>query len=460
MGIWGTLGTHALLKTVDYSIMAATNAKVKRMDEETRTQIREFAEQANIQNRNLIVADTFANQSMLLPDNGILLLSAPNDSIRLAVSDPAEPVQNVVVTGSNIMARNHSLISVISDASARNIPIVLLHCSNHDIVREVSSNLPSNKSMIYNSKALSYNPFKGLDLSSICQLIYSSIPTTYGVKSIGRDFIRVMVNIQLLQGNIVDFQKLLNCPFNDLSASIDRKEREGFISKTDADDLKADLFASQSESRVIAHYFQDLADQINHLSDCTTRNAPSASISEGIQNRQAILIDIGVNTNTLLLDLIINQLRILFSNGYKFMIILDNVNLNSNKDLLPMTIHNSNCRFVLSYDDVYSALNSDENTFTSLLGSVQKAVVFNHPSIPSCSQWSKYLGEYDKQEPEYTHTQNLQGGAMMGQSSGNSMRIAKKREPRVQPEMINHLRGNEACIYDSSTQTVLFANIL
>jgi hypothetical protein len=245
-----------------------------------------------------------------------------------------------------------------------------------------------------------------------------------------------------------------------LSSSIDRKERENYITRTEAEDLRADLYASQSESRVIAHYFQDLGEQIKHIVNCDQRGASSANITEGLANRQVVMIDIGVNTNNLLLDIVVNQLKYLFSSGYKFMMILDNVDLNNNKDLLSMTIHNSSCRFTLSYDDIYSALNSEQNAFSSLLGSTQKAVVFNHPSHISCSQWSKYLGEYDKQEPEYTHTQNLQGGAMMGQSSGNSMRIAKKREARVQPEMINHLSGNEACIYDSNTQTVLFANIL
>jgi len=298
---------------------------------------------------------------------------------------------------------------IVSDACTRNIPVILLHCSNHDLVNDISSFLPSSRLLSFSSKAISYNPFRGLSLNEACQLLYSSIPQSYGVKSIGRDFIRVMMNILLKQGLEVDFQRLITCPHNDLLPVIDRKANGNFIVKADAVNLKADLIASQSESRTISHYLQDLGCQISHITNCSQRDALSSSITEGILKRQVVLINIGANTNNLLVDLLVNQLKSIFSNGGKFMIILDEIDLNLNKELLSITIHNSSCRFVLSYDDVYSALNSDEKSFTSTLGSVQKTVIHAHPSPMSCIQWSKYLGEYEKQEPEYSHNQTLQG---------------------------------------------------
>lgn len=461
MGFLGFLAAQAVFKTAGTIASQVTNTRIAIEHDRNRAHLCDTAMQLNARNRNLLVSDSFVNRHMLLPDNGMEIMSVPGNSVRLAISDPSDPVLNVVISGGDSFTRNCSLMTVILNACAKDIPVLLLHTSNKLLENEIETALPDNKKMIFNAHSISFNPFKGVDLNSICQLIFSSIPSSYGVNSIGRDFIKVMVNLQLLQGNTVDFQRLVTCPYSNLSASIDKKESDGTIKNADADDLRSDLSeAAQHEGKKIAHYIQNLAGQIQHISNCTARNAKSANVSEGIANRQVVSIDIGANTNDLLIDLLINHLKNIFASGQKFLVVLESVNLYNNKNLLPMILSSQNCRYVFSYDDVYTALNSDEKEFTSLLGGVQKAVIHKHPSQMSSSQWSKYLGEYDKQETEYTLNQNQQGGVVVGQSTGNSMRVVPKREPRVKPEMITHLNGFEACIYDSYTRTVLFADML
>jgi hypothetical protein len=411
--------------------------------------------ETNTKNRGIIQAKSYNGMLPLLKEEVYLCTPTENDvRIALLPSKKIGTMQSTIVTGGKSEIRNFSIGALINDAISRNIPVITVHCDNENLVQILKRSIYNDRIELIERGCRSYNPFMGMNSLEIAKILFDSIPEKYQVKYGARDIISVMSELIFAQKMNPSPDSLAKCPVFQMTAIIKKMSELNIIQKTHADRLISDYNASQSEVRTLSHYLMDLGMQLNRMTN--DNGYDSYDIKKSIENRGAVVINVGSNSNDLAISLVANHTKLLTDQGYQYMLVLDGLDLQKYKQLLELCIHNR-IGFVLSNDDLFSSLGGDEKVFSSVTGSVGKVIIHATASGFSCQQWSKYIGDYERHEPKDTIGIGQQGIIGSNVNQGTSVDI--RREARVPPEVINQLSGTQACIYDGTTNGIFFANL-
>ena len=174
-----------------------------------------------------------------------------------------------------------------------------------------------------------------------------------------------------------------------------------------------------------------------------------------LNQKGVIAIDVGGVNNELIVDLVINHLMLLQSQGREFSILIDDVPISKFLKLRDLLRGRT---YAISQRDFISSLhggdiNGDE-LFSELIGNVTTIVLFRHTSGTSCQKWSDFMGKYKKIRIRYNISQN---NSFMNSSDSRGLSVDETDEPRVRSETLGKLTGSMACIYNSSG--ILFADV-
>jgi len=411
--------------------------------------------ETNVHNRGIIQANEYNGELPLLKEE-VFMYSPTNEEVRIALlpSKKIGTMQSAIVTGSKSAIRNRSVRTLIDGALNRDIPVIALHCDNYDLTQTLGNSTNGYRINIVERGQFSYNPFIGMSSLEIGRILFDSIPEKYQVKYAARDIISIMAEVIFARNITPSPATLASCPIFDLRELIKKMADKNIIQPMDAKRLIADYNSSQDETRMLAHYLMDLGAQLKRMSNDNGSNP--CNIMSAIENREAIVINAGSNSNELAVGLVTNQLKLLLDQGNKFLLVLDDIDLTKYKPLLELALHNRT-GYVLSHDDLFSSVGGDEKVFSTVTGNVGKTIIHATASGFSCEQWSKYLGEYERHEPEKNVIIGHQG--MIGASASEGIKVEVKREARVPPEILNQLQGTQACIYDGTSNRIMFVNI-
>lgn len=410
----------------------------------------------NVKHRGIIQSKEYSGVMPMLKDEVYLCLPSP-DEIRMALlpSPKIGTMQSTIVTGGKFAIRNRSISAIVDDALNRDIPIVAVHCDDYDLTQVLGNGANGYRVNVVERGKHSYNPFFGMKSLEIGRMLYNSIPEKYQVKFAARDIISVMAEVIFARNITPSPATLSSCPIFDLKALIAKMVGMNILEKPNAERLIADYMASQSETRTLSHYLMDLGSQLKRMTNDNGSNG--CNIISAIEKREATLINVGSNSNDLALNLVTNHLKLLLDEGYQFLLVLDGIDLQKYKPMLELALHNRT-GFILSYDDLFSSVSGDEKVFSAITGEVGKTIIHATTSGFSCAQWSKYLGDYERHEPKDNIGIGQQGVVGVNVNQGTSVDI--RREARVPPEVINQLQGTQACVYDGTTNGILFVDII
>jgi hypothetical protein len=453
MGVFNTIVTTARLTYGATNAIASAykGAQAKREIVE----LHQKCYETNTKNRSVILAKSYNGSLPLLKEEVYLCDTTANDvRIALLPSGKIGTMQSTIITGGKYEIRNFSVAALINDAVSRSIPVITIHSDNDCLLRMLSRTACNDRTDVIERGRNSYNPFFGMNSSEIAKILFDSIPEKYQVKYGARDIIAVLSEMVFAQKKLPSPDSLAKCPIFEVTAIIKKMAAANILPKAQAERLIADYNASQTEVRTLSHFLMDLGMQLTRMTN--DFGSESIDIRNSISNRRAVMINIGSNSNDLAIALVLNHLKLLADQGYQYMLVLDGIDLQKYKQLLEMCIHNR-VGFVLSNDDLFSSVGGDEKVFSSVTGSVGKAIIHATASGFSCQQWSKYIGDYERHEPKDTIGIGQQG--IIGANVNQGVSIDIKREARVPPEVINQLSGSQACIYDGATNGIFFANL-
>ena len=409
----------------------------------------------NVQHRRILQAQEYSGQLPMLK-NEVLLCTPSREEIRLALLPPKKigTMQSAIVSGGKAAVRNRSVFALVENTLAHDVPIIALHCNNENLVQTLSSGMYGSRINIVEQGHMSYNPFFGMKPSQISKMLYDTIPEQYKVGLGTRDVIGVMAEVIFARNMIPGPATMSSCPIFELKDLIGKMAGKGYLDQAKARRLTADYVSSQGEVRALSHFLTDLNSQLARLTNENGRDG--CDINEAIKNRDAVLINVGTNSNDLVIALVIHHLKLLFDQGSQFLLLLDGIDLAKYKDLQELVIHNRT-GYYLSYDDLYVSVGSDEKMFSTVVGDVGKVIIFSTASGFTSAQWSKYLGDYERHEPKDGINIGSQG--VIGANVSNNYSVDIKREARVPPEILTQLQGNQACVYDGTSNTIMFVDI-
>jgi len=309
-----------------------------------------------------------------------------------------------------------------------------------------------------------YDPFYGLNNSEINKLVLDSAIGNNEIKPNGKYYIDGITDFIKSKKISPYIDMYITCPHMELFDKLDQAESKGFLLPNDNQNIKSKLMQGQSERNSIEHYFDTLFHQGGNIFANKSNLAKATSIKNIITKNGVAMIDIVSSTNTLLINLIISEVINSLSSGYKVMLVLDSISVETSEILNKLVKSNyPNCSIIMASDDLYSTLQGNDALFGSYVGSCSKYAVFRHNSAISATKWSQIIGDYDKADISENHMNisNYQSyfSIVPGKTQGQAVNISMKRENRVKPEEILNLGTGEVYIYDERSQELAFCQI-
>lgn len=372
-----------------------------------------------------------------------------------------EPFGNMAFSGGLNSIRARAIVRAAECAYTQGYTVIVLHCSNQELDNTLTSYFGSNYICSVNAGNPVYDPFWGMSNAEISRLILASTSKEYEINSVGKYYLDGISDFMRAKGVQPYCQMYIACPHLTLIDKVNDAEANGQISSNQARMILTQIMQGEIERGNIENFFLNLSTQAGPLLAKKPMLKYALNVAIASQRKQIFAIDIQTSTNSLLINLLLNEAEMLVMSGRKVMVIADNIQ-QSDSNLLQNFLKksSSNCSIVLSSDDVFSSFSGEENAFYAFIGKCSRVILSKHSSAYSCQKWSDYIGYYDKQEISTTYAQNANYIGHWGLSSTNSANVNIKRENIVKPEDIQRFEVDDALIINKSTGEIAFARII
>lgn len=380
-----------------------------------------------------------------------------------AFFSPSDPLGNIIISGDNLLLRNRAIIGSLDSALNKGTSVVVLHAGNQMLETMLQQHY--NNIFVFNRNNAKYEPFIGLSNSEICRMIQSSATKLCEIHSGAQYYLEGMSDF-IRSKNIPPYCEMyITCPHLDLFDKVDDSEAKGYLSSALAQRIKTSLVQGQAQRSDVENYFNMLRHQAQGLLVNKVNLSRAVSLRSIINHNGFAVLDVGSNTNDLLINLAICDLTSALNNGRKLVLVVDGLTISASEQL-ERIVKNSGVAIytIVSSDDVYASLNADENLFASVVGKSIKSVIYHHSSGLSCTKLAEIIGYYEKQEVTNTYTsgRNYQSvfSIIPGQMNTDSINVNLKREYIVRPEEIGRMTKNEAYIIDGINNELAHTEII
>lgn len=373
----------------------------------------------------------------------------------------SDRIENIVCSGANNDLRNRVNCAAAWNCHEACRGAVVLHFSNYALTNLMSSTFGDTSSFCSISQSNPcYDPFVELNRNEMSQLILSSSGTNYKIERIGNSYIYGLTDYLQLIGRPVCTDTFFNCLRDRSYEQIMEEAENGRISDFIARRINSELAQGQMEIGNIEQYFSVLKQQGSSIiaTESTARNA--ISIRKALKNNEVIMIDLGGATNTLLLSVVIQEIRDAISSGMRFSLIVDSIPLDVSESMGQLFRNFSGlCTYVYSSQDVYADTQSTSNVFETLIGRAGTVFVLQHYSSAASRKFSEFFGQYQKVEVNHTFTRGdnymTYGQILPGSSTADVYGTQHVTKPRVEESEITSQHINHAFIKQNGISEVI-----
>lgn len=425
----------------------------------TKKEIREVynhASEANFQNRSVMIMPNENKQQLLLAtsnpsDNDIYDYDTKSSTPALDfIWGETDYPEGEVVSGGETRTRIEALIPFVHKSQQEGIPLIALHSGNKEMASMIRNH--SVDAEFIDRGNTYYDVFRGMPVDDIAYLLYETMPDDDSNPS-SESLLRALIEVVLHKEGTVTIQNLSAFPLLNLKDELDRLLKDEEITSLEHKDIDRYYMAGSSETDAVRIFLNKLNRQAEGIyGKSVGRNS---NMKRMLNQKGVISIDVGGVNNDLIVDLVINHLMLLQSQGREFSILLDDIPISKFlkiRDLL------RGRTYAISQKDFVSSLYGGDiqgdELFSELTGNVTRVVLFRHSSGTSCQKWSDFMGKYKKIRIRYNISQN---NSFMNSSDSRGISVDETDEPRVRAETLGKLAGSLACIY--STDGILFAEV-
>ena len=395
---------------------------------------------------------------------------ARNDRINRGVTDiksstyeslipDNRPVDNAMVSGGNAQVRAGFAARYAFNATAQGYSVIVLHENNTALPHELTAKIGKQDLIIVDQRNQVFEPFYKLSSKEINRLIFETATKDYDLKKNASSYVDGMCDF-LKHKKIPPTLKSFNsCPHADLFDKIDSLVIQGLITDTQAQEIKSKLMIGQSEQYKLASFFEDLYDQFDGIL-CKSKGVSRCNIVQAIADRKVLAIDISSNVNSLMVNMLISQVRQAVSKGCKIALVLDNLTTSGNELVKKILCEKTEkCKLISCSSDAYSMCDGDEKTFSIVVGNCEDIIILGHSSGATCSRWAETIGYCNKEEESSSVAKGSMRHSPFTLFPGSNNTVTKnyniKREYIVRPEMINRMGTNEVYAYRHSDNKLI-----
>jgi hypothetical protein len=359
---------------------------------------------------------------------------------------------NFIISGGDSDERMKLCEMMVRNTFNVKYPMIILHTGNTFLENIVAGN---QLGIVINKRNPIFDVFAEMEFDEILQFVTDTNTAKYAISPAARYVLEVAYELSIARNRSPYFYWYAKCPFLTLGESISDRLKKGLITQDNANNLNTMLAAGQSETTKIAAFFSDMKAQLDYISIQDPKTVQPVSMLSAIRRNQILCIDIKSSTNAMLLEMMGHSINIALNRGLNFSLLLDDVAFANNNIFLNIISQASNHQNIILSKDLFSSVGGNENLFATLIGGVDKTVVFAHGSNISCSKWSEYLGQYDKIDVSNSNSSGWFQSNRWASSAHQSQTENMVRELKVKPEQISRLSYNEAFIFDRQSGSLI-----
>ena len=374
--------------------------------------------------------------------------------------------ESVLVSGNNKQLRDRICCAAAYNAHALGEAVVILHCGNAELENLLAEAFGDGGGLtLINREHPLYDPFVDRNNDEIAQLISKTGPWSQEAKTNVMDFVRGLSNYLNARGRTAGVRSFANCPYDDLWNRLDRHEREGTITPEDARIINDELTRGQVERGSVEIYFRNLSMQADSIlaSKSALRDGEAVNVKRTVERSQVIAFDITPSAADLLLNVILEEIKLSQNASHSFTLILDSISTTASPALETFLRNFSNrCKLVFASDDAYAETTTTDRLFDSLLARADSVFVTQHDSAETSEKFSNYFGRYQKTEVNNTLTVGNAYSAydqiLPGSNNTQVYSFQRVDRPRVEESEITGLAYNTLFIKKQGRSEVIKAH--
>lgn len=385
----------------------------------------------------------------------------------------------VVCSGDALDLRSEVIVSLCVAATNMGIPVIVLHQGDsalNSMFRSVYQNHPAYIEVSPTGNR--FDPLFQLSTSQISKIIVDTAPQKYALTCDGGAYIDVMTGYLYEKGRKITLKRMYDCPHNRLPVLLSSTSSKQTLTPATIQSLQTSLAQGQKEAHRVKAYIKELYDECYPLLPANISDYVNCvSIFQAVAQKAVLSLDIISDSNTLLLKIIAEQLKLLLRRRIPFFVILDNITIkdeNSMRALISTRSGGFGC--TIAGDDLLSLCDGDEKLFNSIIGDSKKWFVFHHSSGISAKKWSTAFSEYQKIDSTVNYGRSygkgsgygfpIGGGPFHGginwnhsKNSHQGTSYTNKDEAVIRGEEIQRLPNRGGFIYTAETREIAYVPV-
>lgn len=372
-----------------------------------------------------------------------------------------EPIGNYILSGSNFNLRNRLIPRICQLSMQQGYVPLILHCQNNALEQQILSAFGSNGAFLLNSSGKLYDPFISLANGEIDRLIFESASKTTEIKPAGKYYIDGISDyIRACNKNPAAYM-YIGCPHTQLIDQINNSAMIGTITQPEKQAIISQLLQGESERGSIENYFSLFGRQSSSVLAGKGNIARAMSIRQAILHGYVTMVDILSESNQMLLNMIIAEIKESLAVGTRLLLVVDNIQIAMSEKLKElMRINGSSCVTTVSADDAYALMGGNDSDFFAFAGKSSKMFIFHHSSAYSAQKWVDIIGSYDKLDFSNTSSNYANYYERLGFGSTNTTSIVQKRESIIKSEEICRMGQQNAIVLSRDSHEIIWAQIV
>jgi len=365
---------------------------------------------------------------------------------------------NLLASGGNDNLRNSALTWFCCDAIANHKTVIVLHCKNHNLQKQLTSSQLASKYRPVDGRAYCYNPFSGKSSREVASLLFEAIPEKYKIPYTCKTLIEIIAEIKNQSGETLILHPtgsgnngIADCPVEGLITVLDKRHKAGKINDTVYNRLLSDYVAIQNDAKYLRAYFDDLKRQLASLP--VNEGAKTLDFKKAVSAKRVISIDVSNQANDLYLNIVTEHLRELLRTNQNIAIVIDGISLHIDNKLIKMLQQNQGVNFAISIKDAYASIGAKKDELNSLLGGDCRLVLSKHGSPRSAEYWSEYFGEYERTEIVESFTEGER--RLLGPNElKQGWSPHKTKERKIDADVFKNMTETQFCAYDAASGNI------
>lgn len=370
-------------------------------------------------------------------------------------------IENIVVSGVNDSLRDRVSCAAAWKCHEAGRGAVILHFSNQPLSNLMASTFRNDPRFhLINHSNSNYDPLVSLQRNEISQFVLTSSGVNYKIERSGMSYLYGLIDYLQLIGRPISIDTIYNCLLSRDHEQIMEAVERGEMTYDAARRINAELSQGQIELGNIEQYFSIFKQQGSGILATETSIRDAISIKSALQRNEIIMIDLGGATNSLLINVVVQEIRDAISRGLRFSLIVDSIPLDASEAMGQLFRNFAGaCNYVYSSQDVYADTQSTANVFETLIGRASKVFVLRHYSSVTSRKFSEFLGQYQKIEVNHTFTSGdnymAYGQILPGSSTGDVYGTQYVVKPRVEEHEITAQSMNHVFIKQNGTSEII-----